>query len=168
MFFTFAVEKYQIMKKQQDDEKLPGYPHYPASEDITQPYNSNGKESWEPISIPHNFNDTVDNEDIDTSFVFGTDADITEDDLRILETSEQNMNTRDAFNLINSSLDTTDDDGDPLNELGSIIDDVSGSDLDVPGSEDDDDMEELGEEDEENNYYSLGDDNHENQEESKG
>jgi hypothetical protein len=39
-------------------------------------------------------------------------------------------------------------------------DDLSGSDLDIPGSELDDDMENVGSEDEENNYYSLGGDNH--------
>lgn len=46
--------------------------------------------------------------------------------------------------------------------------DVSGSDLDIPGAELDDAQEEIGSEDEENNYYSLGGDNHENQEENKG
>jgi hypothetical protein len=40
-------------------------------------------------------------------------------------------------------------------------DDMSGSDLDIPGSELDDDQEDIGSEDEENNYYSLGGDNHE-------
>ncbi len=35
--------------------------------------------------------------------------------------------------------------------------DVSGDDLDVPGTELDDDLESIGSEDEENNYYSLGD-----------
>jgi hypothetical protein len=39
-------------------------------------------------------------------------------------------------------------------------DDVTGSDLDVPGSELDDELEFIGSEDEENNYYSLGGDNH--------
>lgn len=38
--------------------------------------------------------------------------------------------------------------------------DMSGDDLDVPGSELDDQQEEIGSEDEENNYYSLGGDNH--------
>ena len=46
--------------------------------------------------------------------------------------------------------------------------DVSGSSLDVPGSELDDDDEAIGSEDEENNYYSLGGDNHDNLEEDKG
>lgn len=40
-------------------------------------------------------------------------------------------------------------------------DDMSGSDLDIPGAELDDPQEDIGSEDEENNYYSLGGDNHE-------
>ena len=47
-------------------------------------------------------------------------------------------------------------------------DDVSGSDLDVPGAELDDQQEAIGSEDEENNLYSLGGDNHEKQEENTG
>lgn len=49
----------------------------------------------------------------------------------------------------------------------SFRDDVSGDDLDVPGSELDDDSELVGSEDEENNYYSLGGDNHNDLEEDK-
>jgi hypothetical protein len=47
-------------------------------------------------------------------------------------------------------------------------DDVSGSDLDVPGSELDDEQEKNGNEDEENNYYSLGGDGHSDLDENKG
>jgi len=43
--------------------------------------------------------------------------------------------------------------------------DVSGSDLDIPGAELDDASELIGNEDEENNYYSLGGDNHNDLEE---
>jgi hypothetical protein len=46
--------------------------------------------------------------------------------------------------------------------------DMSGDDLDVPGSELDDKQERVGNEDEENNYYSLGGDNHNDLEEDKG
>lgn len=46
--------------------------------------------------------------------------------------------------------------------------DVSGSDLDIPGSELDDNQENIGSEDEENNYYSLGGDDHNDLEENKG
>lgn len=58
-------------------------------------------------------------------------------------------------------------DADEWNEK-SFEDDLTGDDLDVPGSEYDDDDEEIGREDEENNYYSLGGDNHESQEENQG
>lgn len=46
-------------------------------------------------------------------------------------------------------------------------DDMTGDDLDIPGSELDDQQERIGSEDEENNYYSLGG-NHNNLEEDKG
>jgi hypothetical protein len=49
-----------------------------------------------------------------------------------------------------------------------FTDDVSGSDLDVPGSELDDKQENIGSEDEENNYYSLGGDDSNELEEDKG
>ncbi len=55
--------------------------------------------------------------------------------------------------------------GEP-NEKG-FEDDVSGDDLDVPGSELDDAEEAVGSEDEENNYYSLGDDNNLDEKEDK-
>lgn len=50
-----------------------------------------------------------------------------------------------------------------LNEK-DFVEDVSGGDLDIPGSELDDEMEEVGSEDEENNYYSLGGDNNHSEE----
>lgn len=49
----------------------------------------------------------------------------------------------------------------------SFQEDMSGSDLDVPGAELDDADEAIGSEDEENNYYSLGGDNHNDLEEEK-
>ena len=54
-----------------------------------------------------------------------------------------------------------------LNEK-DFEDDVSGDDLDVPGSELDDELENIGSEDEENNHYSIGGDNHNNLDEDKG
>jgi len=47
-------------------------------------------------------------------------------------------------------------------------DDMSGGDLDIPGSELDDQQESIGSEDEENNYYSLGGDDHNDLDEDKG
>ncbi len=54
------------------------------------------------------------------------------------------------------------------NNEKDFVDDESGDDLDVPGSELDDEGESTGSEDEENNYYSLGGDNHNDLEEDKG
>jgi hypothetical protein len=53
------------------------------------------------------------------------------------------------------------------NEAG-FREDVSGRDLDVPGSEQDDHQENVGNEDEENNYYSLGGEDHKDLEEDRG
>ena len=49
--------------------------------------------------------------------------------------------------------------GNTMNEL-SFAEDMSGDDLDVPGSEYDDEQEWIGSEDEENNYFILGGENH--------
>jgi hypothetical protein len=96
--------------------ELPGYPKYPASEDI---YNKFHKESEIDPESPSEFKKEMD-----------------------LETDEWNEK--------------------------SFEEDVSGDDLDVPGSELDDDAEAIGNEDEENNYYSLGGDNHNGLEENEG
>ncbi|MDP4208182.1 MAG: hypothetical protein Q8928_05145 [Bacteroidota bacterium] len=55
---------------------------------------------------------------------------------------------------------------DGTNNEKDFNDDVSGGDLDIPGSELDDNQETVGSEDEENNYYSLGGDNHNDLEEN--
>lgn len=54
-----------------------------------------------------------------------------------------------------------------LNEK-NFEEDVSGGDLDVPGSELDDEQESTGNEDEENNHYGIGGDNHSNLDENDG
>lgn len=54
-----------------------------------------------------------------------------------------------------------------LNEK-DFEEDMSGGDLDIPGSELDDAQENVGSEDEENNHYSIGGDNHNDLEENNG
>lgn len=54
-----------------------------------------------------------------------------------------------------------------LNEK-NFEEDMTGGDLDIPGSELDDDQELIGSEDEENNHYSIGGDNHNDLEENNG
>jgi len=89
---------------------------------------------------------------------------VSETERRLLDDSANDMPTQDEQSLRRASLDSTDNEGEPLNERSSF-NAVSGSDLDVPGSEEDDANEDIGEEDEENNPYSLGgDDNSINEE----
>lgn len=69
---------------------------------------------------------------------------------------------------ISRNKEPTEDEGRGSANEKDFPEDVSGSDLDVPGSELDDDQEKKGSEDEENNYYSLGGDDHEDLDEDKG
>jgi len=91
---------------------------------------------------------------------------VSDTERKLLDDSANDMPTRDEQSLRRASLDSTDNEGDPLNERTSS-NAISGSDLDVPGAEEDDQDEDIGEEDEENNPYSLGgDDNSVNEERS--
>ena len=105
----------QIASSGEND--LPGYPSYPASEDI---YSKSEEEK------------DIDPEDISK----------------------------------NKDLNENDKDGSRLKK--DFNDDISGRDLDIPGSELDDKLEDIGSEDEENNYYSIGGDDHDNLDEDKG
>jgi hypothetical protein len=87
------------------------------------------------------------------------DADVTPQERADLRKMSEEMPDSDDQVLHEASLDETDQEGTPLEEKG-LDQDLSGDDLDVPGSADDDADEEIGEEDEENNEYSLGGDNH--------
>lgn len=146
-------------KLTEDEKEFPGYPHYPASEDIlNQPdaervdvdvenlSRSNTKNSStlpdRSIKIPAADEPASALSDMDDDeIVPGTEADVTDEDLILLGEKDADFGRRD--------------------ELA-----VTGDDLDVPGSEDDDANEDIGEEDEENNYYSLGGDRHESGEEN--
>lgn len=119
-------------KDQQSDKDFPGYPHYPAKEDITQPSNNNGE-----VHIDAGKTDKQDTSlDGDLDIVMGTEADVTPEEQELLASTE-------GYNRV----DGRDDDDELLNE----------DDLDIPGADADDANEAIGEEDEENNYYSLGD-----------
>jgi len=91
-----------------------------------------------------------DEEDVDN------DADVTDEEIRDLDNAANvTPGEEDADALRRAALDSTDEDGEPLNE-GSFGEETSGADLDVPGAELDDDNEDIGAEDEENNTYSRG------------
>jgi len=58
-------------------------------------------------------------------------------------------------------------DPEDISKIKDLNDDISGPDLDIPGSELDDKLEDTGSEDEENNYYSIGGDGHDNLDEDR-
>jgi len=91
--------------------------------------------------------------DTDEDILLDKSLNVTNTERDLLQRSTESMATLDDEQLRAASLDNSDNDGELLNEKTP----VSGSDLDVPGSEDDDADEEIGEEDEENNSYSYRD-----------
>ena len=80
-------------------------------------------------------------------------SNVTPEERELLRRSSESMGSEDDEELRKAGLDQTDEDGTPLNETTNL----SGDELDVPGSEDDDANEAIGEEDEENNSFSLPD-----------
>jgi hypothetical protein len=147
-------------------EQFPGYPHYPANEDITNKNNGMRPAGTDPGNMGPNGRTTgaeqhgVNEEEEQTPGASSDPANLTQEDLQMLDAAAQNRDMDDP-DAEESALDSVDEDGTPLNEATGSYGDV-GADLDVPGSEEDDRDEERGSEDEENNYYSLGGDNHEN------
>ena len=91
--------------------------------------------------------------DTDEDINADKDANVSNAERELLQRSSESMASKEDEQWRESQLDKTDDEGVALNEKVN----VSGSDLDVPGSEDDDANEEIGEEDEENNSYSVSD-----------
>lgn len=144
--------------KNADNEKeFPGYPHYPAKEDIlNQPDVERVDLDVENLSRSHTQStaipgrpdkvpvagepDAAPGEEETDEPGPDSDSDVTPEDLIALGEQDADFGRRD-----------------PLA--------VTGDDLDVPGSEADDKDEDIGEEDEENNYYSLGGDAHNDLEE---
>lgn len=147
------------------DQDFPGYPHYPAKEDIMDQRTGSHKVDMDMENLASSRNATGvsqrfarsqenqrntspqsqqpgENYNDDLNIRPGTGGDVNDDDLAVLNSSNDEIGT--PQNVSNEDLNT---------------------DLDIPGSELDDDNERIGEEDEENNYYSLGGDRHESQEE---
>src|SRR6187402_829104 len=120
-----------------------------------------GQEHVRPLPPGEMADTTISSSDEEASELLDTDEDIlvdknldiTNSERDLLQRSSESMATLDDEQLNSGDLDKTDDEGEMLNETS----DRSGSDLDIPGSEEDDANEKIGEEDEENNSYSLPD-----------
>lgn len=145
------------------DQDFPGYPHYPAKEDIMDQRTDSHRVDMDVENLPSRNSSGVSERftqdqgrknaenammpqpgsgNDDLALRMGNESDVNEDDLAALNSTNGEIGV--PQNVSNEDLDT---------------------DLDIPGSELDDDNEAIGEEDEENNYYSLGGDRHESQEE---
>ncbi|MGN6402287.1 MAG: hypothetical protein ACTHMD_17640 [Flavisolibacter sp.] len=146
------------------DQDFPGYPHYPAKEDIMDQRTDSHRVDVDVENIPANRNTTG----VSQRYLAGQDRNRAEnamepqpglgnDDLGIRAGNDSDVNSDDLA-VLNS---TNDEIGVPQNVSNVELN----SDLDIPGAELDDENENIGEEDEENNYYSLGGDRHEAQEE---
>ncbi|MBL0744607.1 hypothetical protein [Chryseolinea lacunae] len=128
------------------EEKFPGYPKYPAQEDIMSradrvEMDLDGDETPAPASstkVPK------------TGGKHHSASDLTKDDFEALGDKE---------------LESDGDDQLLKDRVYPV--DFAGDDLDIPGSSDDDAQEDIGNEDEENNSYSLGGDNHNDLEEDQ-
>jgi hypothetical protein len=151
-------------KDEKTDQDFPGYPHYPAKEDIMDQRTDahrvdmdveNLASSRNATGVSQRFMAGQDRQRAENAMTpqpglgddqldinMGNEGDVTDDDLAVLNATDAEIGT--PQNVSNEDLNT---------------------DLDIPGSELDDDNETIGEEDEENNYYSLGGDRHEAQEE---
>lgn len=161
-------------KKPPPEEKRGDLPDSPHDRERMQPEETNfdlpevkdisGQEHIHVPPIREMRDTTISSDDEEGKGLFNEEDDeiisteagtnVTKDESELLANAADTMPTEDQMALEQAQLDQEDSDGEALNE--SV--DLSGSDLDVPGSEDDDANEEIGEEDEENNPYSLSDD----------
>ena len=141
----------------------------PSAIDIPDAHEIPGQENFEPaplgdlagttISSSDEEGDEVFDENLDKEIMDSPDSNVSDQERDTLRRTFADM-PGDDENLREAALDNRDEDGEELNE-GSFENNVSASDLDIPGEELDDANENIGEEDEENNDYSLGADNDE-------
>ena len=138
-------------KNNKEEKDFPGYPHYPASEDmmnvkgdvrldadvdnLSRTNLTSSAPADKSVEVETNREEVLADVDADDINAEPNDADVTADDLIALEGNEVDP----------AKVDTLEGEDD----------------LDIPGAEEDDANEEIGEEDEENNYYSVGGDAHE-------
>lgn len=147
-----SPEDQEKMKKEITEINLPDVNDIPGQEDfvpaplgeMADTTTASADEEGEDV-----FNDNIDEDIIDSA-----DSNVSTEEKETLADTFSDM-PGDDEKLREAALGNTDDDGVPLNE-GSFRDNVTATDLDVPGAELDDANEKIGEEDEENNDYSLG------------
>lgn len=145
-------------------DSFPGYPHYPAGDDIMNPRKGYEKmefnETSRKMMTPKKKRPVKGMSDEMEKPLLPDSVDAGEEEYSPSDLLPEEKNMLEAEGL-------SEDMGEDEALRSRVWDvDVSGDDLDVPGSELDDEAEEVGEEDEENNLYSLGGDRHEDLEQN--
>lgn len=160
---TLAKKLSRTVKPKTDEKEFPGYPLYPASEDImNQDKRVEGNLDDEVLtgrSVDMKLSKRY--SDNDEEVVEGV-----EDELKPTRKNPYDVTDEDMEALGSKELSMDMGDDEQLKHRTRPVD-FSAKDLDIPGSELDDEKEEIGSEDEENNSYSLGGDNHEDLEEPR-
>lgn len=165
------------MDSERNNNEFPGYPHYSKTEDIMDSRSDAERVNVDVENLPNFHNATTshrlspgieeegtinnsitDDMDADLGIEMGTDADISEEEKKILE-DDMYLPTQDEDRLRQARLDDTDFDGEKLNEESQV---ESGDDLDMDTAPEETNKEALGQGDEENQYWSLGSDNNDN------
>jgi hypothetical protein len=146
------------------DEDFPGYPHYPAEDDILNPGNSNERLDIDVENLTRsNTISTIHMKEIEG--VPEMEPDFTQvpeqegDDLEVTAASDSDVTPEDLAMLGEKDQDQDMDEDEELASRGWQP--VTGKDLDVPGTVTESE-DALGQGDEENSYYSLGGDRMEN------
>lgn len=153
---TDSPEDEAKMQEEETTLDLPEVKDIPGQEHIRVP-RMGAYADTTPSSDDEEGRTVLDNP-IDEDIVADRDSNVTAEEAALLrDAADANSSEEDEI-IRATALDSTDEDGDPLNEKG-FENGFSGDDLDVPGSEDDDANEEIGEEDEENNAYSVDEEN---------
>ena len=166
ILFMKTTERNKIRKNKTDlSETKNDKQHLQPDEatlDLPEVKNIPGQEHVRPLITGEIADATISSGDEEGTEILDKDEDIiiqqdnsnvTAEEKELLQQSSESSSIPDDVQLRQAALDNEDEDGTPLNENINL----SGDDLDVPGSEDDDENKEIGEEDEENNYYSLND-----------
>lgn len=145
------------MKQDPVTINIPDAHEIPGQEDFTPA--PLGEVADTTISSADEEGDSSFDENLDEEILNSPDSNVSAEEQETLSRTFDDM-PGDDENLREAALDNRDEDGEALNEE-SFQNNISASDLDIPGDELDDANEDIGEEDEENNDYSLGGDNDE-------
>ena len=148
-----------MAKKDKNTIDLPEVSDIPGQEHIRAPRLGELADST-ASSADEEGDDVLEPGDGDDDLRLDRRSNVSKDERAMLGSIDRRRDDIEDESLRTGLLDSTDEDGTPLNEKSfgnERNDDLSADDLDVPGEDDTDEMP--GEEDEENEDYSLSDNN---------